>query len=60
MEDTKLQKELIIAGADYIQKLASVVAPSNIECARCVVHAIEDLGYTFVKHALNTVKDDSK
>lgn len=60
MEDTKLQKELIMAGADYIKKLASVVVPSNIECARCVVHAIEDLGYTFVKQPLNTTKNDSK
>lgn len=52
-DDTVLQKELITEGADYIRQLASVVIPTNEECARCVVHAIEDLGYEFVKKSVS-------
>ena len=47
--DTDSQWELIVAGANTIADLASVVFPTNIECARCVIHAIEDAGYEIRK-----------
>lgn len=47
--DTPLERELISLGANYIADLASVVFPTNLECARCVIHAIQDAGYEIVK-----------
>lgn len=47
--DTPLERELIALGKNYIADLASVTFPTSEECARCVIHAVQDAGYIISK-----------